>query len=97
MNEKNSSIEDKIKELEDWNVINGKLRRTIIFKDFIDAFSFLMKLAIISEKHDHHAEIYNVYNKVTIDLSTHHSNSITVKDIELAKNIDNILNKNNIK
>ena len=62
------------------------------FKDFISAFSFLSKVALISEKLDHHPEIINVYNKVTIKLSTHDiGNKVSKKDYDLAKAIDELL------
>jgi len=64
----------------------------ISFKDFISAFSFLSKIALISEKLNHHPEIINVYNKVTIKLSTHDiGNKVSKKDYDLAKAIDELL------
>ena len=51
---------------------NGKiLTRDFEFKDFKEAFSFLAKVALIAESLNHHPEIWNVYNKVTLKLSTH--------------------------
>lgn len=51
---------------------NGKLlTRDYQFADFKEAFAFLTRAALIAEKLDHHPEIWNVYNKVTLKLSTH--------------------------
>ncbi|EMY69332.1 4a-hydroxytetrahydrobiopterin dehydratase [Leptospira vanthielii] len=50
------------------------------FKDFKEAFGFITKLALVSESLDHHAEIWNVYNKVQLKLFTHESNSLTTRD-----------------
>ncbi len=51
---------------------NGKLITCDFnFKDFKEAFAFLARVALIAEKLDHHPEIWNVYNKVTLKLSTH--------------------------
>ena len=75
-----------------WIEENNKLVKHFSFKDFISAFSFLSKVALISEKLDHHPEIINVYNKVTIKLSTHDiGNKVYKKDYDLAKAIDELL------
>jgi 4a-hydroxytetrahydrobiopterin dehydratase len=75
-----------------WIEENNKLVKHFSFKDFISAFSFLSKIALISEKLDHHPEIINVYNKVTIKLSTHDiGNKVSKKDYDLAKAIDELL------
>ena len=75
-----------------WEEKNNKLVKNFIFKDFISAFSFLSKVALISEKLDHHPEILNVYNKVTIKLSTHDiGNKVSKKDFDLAKAIDKFI------
>ena len=75
-----------------WIEENNKLIKHLSFKDFISAFSFLSKVALISEKLDHHPEIINVYNKVTIKLSTHDiGNKVSKKDYDLAKAIDELL------
>ena len=75
-----------------WIEENNKLIKHFSFKDFISAFSFLSKVALISEKLDHHPEIINVYNKVTIKLSTHDiGNKVSKKDYDLAKAIDELL------
>ena len=77
-----------------WIEENNKLVKHFSFKDFISAFSFLSKVALISEKLDHHPEIINVYNKVTIKLSTHDiGNKVSKKDYDLAKAIDELLLK----
>jgi 4a-hydroxytetrahydrobiopterin dehydratase len=77
-----------IAELTDWKVVDGKLNRTFKFKNFIDAFGFMTKVAIVAEKMGHHPEWSNVYNRVVIDLVTHDAGGIGPLDIELAKKID---------
>ncbi|HUM51951.1 MAG TPA: 4a-hydroxytetrahydrobiopterin dehydratase [Chitinophagales bacterium] len=73
----------------DWITKDNKLEKEFVFKDFIDAFAFLTKVAIAAEKQNHHPEIYNVYNKVKISLQTHDAgNVVTEKDYTLAKTID---------
>ena len=75
-----------------WTESNNKLKREFKFKDFNEAISFVNRIAVVSEKYNHHPEIYNVYNKVIISLCTHDQGSvITDKDYDLAKKIDDIL------
>ena len=64
-----------------WLKENNKLKKTFEFKDFTQAFGFMTKVAIEAEKLNHHPDWSNVYNKVTINLSTHDAgNIITEKD-----------------
>ena len=75
-----------------WEEKDNKLQRSFEFKNFIEAFSFLSKVAIVAEKQNHHPEIFNVYNKVDIKLSTHDAGDIvTDKDRILARSIDELL------
>lgn len=72
-----------------WKTEDNKLVKIFKFKDFIEAFGFMSKVAIIAEKLDHHPEWSNIYNTVTIKLCTHDAgNIITEKDRNLAKEID---------
>ncbi len=76
----------------EWITKDNKLEKEFKFKDFVEAFSFLTKVALVAEKQNHHPEIYNVYNKVKISLQTHdEGNSVTEKDHKLAKAIDGFL------
>lgn len=75
-----------------WKEENNTLEKTFTFKDFKAAFGFMTQVAILSEKLDHHPFWTNVYNKVTIQLSTHEAGDIvTEKDWNLANQIDKIL------
>jgi 4a-hydroxytetrahydrobiopterin dehydratase len=85
-------IQDRMKEIDVLWVVEGKfIHREIVFKDFVEAFSFMTAVAIIAEKSDHHPNWKNVYNKVTIDLNTHDADGITKKDFQLVKGIDQII------
>lgn len=84
-------IQDKIKGLDAQWVLKGKfIHRDFIFKDFIQAFSFMTSVAFIAEKASHHPNWKNVYNKVTIALNTHDADGLTDKDFQLAKKIDEV-------
>ena len=75
-----------------WKEENNSLKRSFKFKDFIEAWSFMTKVAMTAEKMNHHPEWSNVYNKVEITLTTHDKgNTITDKDRELAKEIDKLV------
>lgn len=75
-----------------WEEKDNKLSRTFKFKDFIEAFGFMSRVAIIAEKMDHHPNWSNVYNQVTIELSTHDAgNTVTDNDHNLAKAIDELV------
>lgn len=75
--------------------INNGLERTFIFDNFIEAFSFMTKVALIAEAQQHHPEWSNVWNTVKIRLSTHDAgNTITEKDKKLAASIDVLFNNN---
>ena len=72
-----------------WIEENNQIKRTFEFKDFIEAWGFMNKVALHAEKLNHHPEWSNVYNKVTIVLTTHDAgNTVTEKDRVLAELID---------
>ena len=83
-------IENEILNLSDWTVQNDKLHKQYHFDSFIEAFGFMTSVALVAESMNHHPEWTNVYNRVTIDLTTHDSGGISALDFELAKRADEI-------
>ena len=83
-------IESEVNKIPGWKVVNGKLSKSFEFKDFIEAFSFMTRVAMHAEKMNHHPEWFNVYNKVNIDLVTHDLNGISNYDMKLANAINKI-------
>ena len=81
-------IKNELSKLRGWIVINGKLHKDFVFKDFIEAFGFMTRASMYIEKMNHHPEWSNVYNKITIDLVTHDAGGITQNDITLASTLD---------
>lgn len=74
-----------------WREENNYLVREFVFKDFKQAFSFMIQVAAIADASDHHPLWTNVYNKVEIKLNTHDAgNTITQKDRDLAAAIDKL-------
>lgn len=73
----------------DWQEINNKLVKEFIFEDFVAAIKFINIVASIANQLDHHPEIYNIYNKVELKLSTHDKGDIiTEKDREFANLVE---------
>lgn len=77
-------IKEKLRELQGWELKEGKLHKEFQFKDFNQAFGFMTRAAIYAEKMNHHPEWFNVYNKLKVDLMTHDAGGITENDIKLA-------------
>lgn len=71
-----------------WEVRGESLHREFTFGDFREAFAFMTTIAVLAEEMDHHPNWSNVYNRVTIDLSTHDAGGLTELDFDLARRID---------
>ncbi|KAI4473595.1 hypothetical protein M0802_016041 [Mischocyttarus mexicanus] len=65
--------------------------KEFVFKNFNEAFGFMSRVALQSEKMNHHPEWFNVYNKVNITLSTHDVNGLSQKDVDLATFVENVV------
>lgn len=75
-----------------WKEENNTLSKTFKFANFIDAFAFMTRVALLAEKQNHHPNWSNVYNTVTINLNTHDAGDVvTEKDRKLAEAIDKLL------
>ena len=75
-----------------WKEEDNKLKRIFEFRDFVEAFGFLCKVAILAEKMNHHPNWSNVYHTVTIELCSHDMGDIvTERDHKLAAAIDELL------
>jgi 4a-hydroxytetrahydrobiopterin dehydratase len=86
-------IQERLPELPGWSVLNGKLHREYKFPDFTYAFGFMATAAPSIEKMNHHPEWLNVYNRVTVDLTTHDAGGISRQDFDLALLLDGIAKK----
>ncbi len=80
-----AELNSALSQLDGWNLKDGKLHRQYQFGSFVEAFGFMSSVALVAESMGHHPEWFNVYNRVTIALTTHDSGGITSKDVELAK------------
>lgn len=79
--------------LSEWrgNAGGDAIERDFKFKDFSEAFGFMARVALLAQAADHHPEWSNVYNKVSIRLSTHSAGGVTDKDMALAEAIDRLV------
>lgn len=73
-----------------WAIVDEKLHKVFVFKNFIEAFGFMTKCAINAEKMNHHPEWFNVYKTVRVDLTTHDAGGITQLDFNLAMKMDSM-------
>ena len=78
----------ELDKLTGWKFENSGIEKKYVFKDFKESLVFINKVGVLAEEHNHHPELFNVYNKVNIRLSTHDANGVTNKDFNLAKAID---------
>jgi 4a-hydroxytetrahydrobiopterin dehydratase len=85
-------LEQHLTQLPGWTVQDGKLYRQFQFPDFVTAFGFMSSMALYSEAIGHHPEWFNVYNRVTVHLTTHDSGGITSKDIDWATKANTLTN-----
>ncbi|MCU0553095.1 MAG: 4a-hydroxytetrahydrobiopterin dehydratase [Leptolyngbya sp. Prado105] len=84
-------LEAELQQLDGWTIENSKLHREFKFASFVEAFGFMSSMALLSEANGHHPEWFNVYNRVTVDLTTHDAGGITQKDIDWAKNANKFI------
>jgi len=88
-----AEISAALTELPGWTIENGKLHREYKFAGFPEAFGFMATAAPTIQKMDHHPEWSNVYNRVTVDLTTHDAGGITHNDFDLAMLLEGIAQK----
>ena len=89
---KKNQLDSFIEKNPSWIIDNKTIMKEFKFENFIEAFGFMSKVALLSEKIDHHPDWQNIYNKVKINLTTHDKGGITTNDIKLAEAIDKLIN-----
>lgn len=77
-------------DLKNWTFLKDGIEKKFEFKNFSQALAFIVQVGLLAESKNHHPELFNVYNKVNIRLSTHDANGVTDKDFELAKAIEKL-------
>ncbi len=76
-----------LENLKNWQYKNNAIECNFKFMNFSESLAFIVQVGLLAEKANHHPEIFNVYNKVQLRLTTHDANGVTEKDFDLAKRI----------
>lgn len=84
-------ISEHLATLDQWTMVEGKLTREYRFNDFIEAFGFMTRAAMVAEAINHHPEWFNVYNKVIVQLTTHDVGGISNYDFQLAARMEQLV------
>jgi 4a-hydroxytetrahydrobiopterin dehydratase len=84
-------VRAELASLPGWRLKDSKLYRELTFGSFVEAFGFLASLALVAERMNHHPEIHNVYNWVSLGLWTHDANGLTALDFKLARAAEQLL------
>ena len=73
-----------------WSMVDGRdaITKEFVFANFIEAFGFMSRAALVAEKMGHHPEWFNVYKTVSVTLSTHDVDGLSELDVSLAKRMD---------
>ena len=85
-----AEVSNLLRTREYWSIQDGKLTRELKFLDFVSAFAFMTKVALVAERMGHHPEWFNVFDTVRIQLSSHEVNGLSRNDFELAEVIDGL-------
>ena len=85
-----SELDLALQELKSWSIERGKLHRQFQFPSFVKAFGFMTSVALVAETMGHHPEWCNVYNRISVDLTTHDAGGITMNDIHLAHKMNEL-------
>ena len=86
-----NEIDTEVAKIQGWNITEtGKISKEFRFKNFVQAFGFMTKIAMEAEKMNHHPEWFNVYDRVKIELVTHDLQGISTYDIKLAGTINKL-------
>ena len=83
-----AEVEQALAGLDGWRREGDTITRDFQFRDFVEAMGFIAQVGLLAERANHHPNLSNVYNRVTIALSTHDEGGVTERDISLATEIN---------
>jgi len=83
---------DLLPALDGWAMAEGRdaISKRYVFDDFVGAFGWMTKVALVAEALGHHPEWFNVYRTVDVTLATHEAGGLTRRDVELARRMDGL-------
>lgn len=83
-------IQERLSSLDGWERDGDQIQRDFEFAGFTEAIEFINRIAPLADQADHHPEIFNVYNRVELVLTTHDADGLTRKDFDLAEEINRV-------
>ena len=86
----NTQIAKKMTSLKGWKLVGSEIRKTWEMEDFVHAIGFVSSISLLAERANHHPDIDIRWNRITLALSTHSAGGLTIKDFELAAEIDTL-------
>ena len=86
-------IQARLPALPGWTLAAGKLHKAFAFGDFVEAWGFMSAVALVAESMGHHPEWSNVWNRVTVDLTTHDAGGISALDVDMAARMNTLAGK----
>lgn len=89
----NEQLQSLLAQLPAWQASparGGLITRRFVFRDFAQAMGFMCQIAVHAEKNNHHPEWSNVYNRVDVTLTTHDVDGLSMRDIRLARTMDQV-------
>lgn len=84
-------LQNAVKEIPTWKLDTSTrdvIKKDFVFQNFSEAWSFMSRTALYAEQQNHHPEWFNVYNRVSVALTTHDCSGVSQKDIDMAKTMD---------
>ncbi len=84
------AIKQKLEKLNGWSRDGDAITKEWKFADFNEAFGFIGRVALLAEKHNHHPELFNVYNQVKLSFSSHDAGGLTDADFKIAGDVENL-------
>lgn len=86
-------IAENLSQLQGWSLSADQtaIEKQFTFRDFAEAFAYMTRIALIAEKMDHHPDWTNIYNTVSVRLSSHDAGGLTARDFGLAQAMDGAL------
>ncbi|MBT8354839.1 MAG: 4a-hydroxytetrahydrobiopterin dehydratase [Desulfofustis sp.] len=88
-----AEIDEFLDSLSEWTAFDNSLKRVFSFRNFREAFGFMAEAALVAERKNHHPDWSNVYNRVTVQLTTHDAGGITTKDFDVARQMELIASR----
>ena len=83
-----ADVTARLRALPGWSLESGKLHKAFTFADFVEAWGFMSAVALVAEAMGHHPDWANVWNRVTVDLTTHDAGGLTALDFDLATRME---------